>query len=70
MEQTKPAYQSITLWAALAVLVVQVPALFGIGLSPAEAMSITAHLDNILTSAAALVVAWGRIRATTQIKSP
>lgn len=69
MDSTKPVYQSMTLWAAISVIVVQIFSVVGAAVSAEDVMSITSYVDNILTSAAAIAAIYGRLRAEDKLST-
>lgn len=63
----KPWWLSKTIFAALAILLVQLFALFGLPLADADAEGLVEGVRLVVTGVLALVAIWGRVIAKQKI---
>lgn len=64
----KPWWQSKTITAAIAAILVTVLSAFGIQMAESDAVAIISAIGSIITCALTLFAIWGRIRADQKIK--
>ena len=69
LSETKPWYQSKTIWAAIVTVAASAASLFGIAYSPSEQAAAIDALVAVATSLAGLVALFGRLAARTRIRT-
>jgi hypothetical protein len=67
-DETKPWWQSTTIWGALGAAVIAMMGVLGEAVSAGDVAAVAGHADRIAGAVLAIVAIWGRIRANRRVR--